>query len=179
MGKFAAVVIAYAINAVAAAAVVMSPNTTTIQQVQNEGAIPVPLVVLADRFDNETVNLPPTTTLAVRVDDANQRCPYFEVIFKDYGLEPVDTFSHIAYRESRCRIKSINAKFDGNGNVIWTLNKNGSIDRGLLQINSTWKTVTKNICGTDLDGLLILDCNLRVAKYLFDNGGLAHWKTAG
>jgi len=56
-----------------------------------------------------------------------------------------------------------------------TLNRDGSFDSGLLQINSTWKTVTRNICGGGLDLLLVLDCNLRVAKYLLDNGGLAHW----
>jgi hypothetical protein len=58
------------------------------------------------------------------------------------------------------------------------LNKNGSIDRGLVQINSSWKTVTKNVCGTDLDGLLDLDCNLSVAKYIMDNskGKLMNWK---
>lgn len=106
--------------------------------------------------------------------DTTKRCPEFEHKFVEYGL-PVELFSYIAWRESRCRIKAINAKFDSNGNVTWTLNKNGSIDRGLLQINSTWKTVTKNICGTDLEGLMILDCNLSVARYLFRNGGAGHW----
>lgn len=176
MGKFAALVIAYAINATAVVAVAMSPNSTTPQQIHNENALPV-LLVSADRLDNEEVNPPATTTtLAPRADDENQRCPRFEPLFEEYGLNPVETFSYIAYRESRCRIKAINAKFDENGNVTWTLNKDGSIDRGLLQINSGWKTVTKNVCGTNLDGLLTLDCNLRVAKYLLDNGGLAHWR---
>jgi hypothetical protein len=89
----------------------------------------------------------------------------------------VQVFSYIAWRESGCNPKAINAKFDANGNVIWTLNKNGSIDRGLLQINSSWKTVTKNVCGTDLNGLLELDCNLSVAKYIMDNskGKLLNW----
>ena len=95
-----------------------------------------------------------------------------------YGLHPVEVFSYIAWRESGCRIKAINAKFDSQGNVTWTLNKDGSIDRGLLQINSTWKSVTAKVCGTkkgDLDVLLTLDCNLKVAKYLLENGGLGHW----
>ena len=61
--------------------------------------------------------------------------------------------------------------------MLWTLNKNGSIDRGLVQINSCWKTLTKQVCGTDLDGLLNVDCNLKVAKYLLDNtkSGLGNW----
>ena len=110
--------------------------------------------------------------------DTSKRCPQFEDEFREYGLLPVQVFSYIAWRESGCNPKAINAKFDNNGNVIWTLNKDGSIDRGLLQINSSWKTVTRNVCGTSLDGLLELDCNLKVAKYIMDNskGKLLNWR---
>ena len=110
-------------------------------------------------------------------DDKNKRCPQYNAKFREYGL-PVQVFSYIAWRESGCNPKAINARFDKNGKVIWTLNKNGSIDRGLLQINSSWQTVTKNVCGTDLNGLLELDCNLSVAKYIMDNskGKLMNWK---
>lgn len=110
-------------------------------------------------------------------DDPTHRCPQFEPLFAQHGLEPVEVFSYIAYRESRCNPNAVNAKFDASGNVLWTLNKNGSIDRGLLQINSCWKTVTKNVCGTGLEGLFDVDCNLKVAKYLMDNSsnGLANW----
>ena len=110
-------------------------------------------------------------------DDKNKRCPQFHSKFKEYKL-PVQVFSYIAWRESGCNPKAINARFDKNGKVIWTLNKDGSIDRGLLQINSSWQTVTKNVCGTDLNGLLELDCNLSVAKYIMDNskGRLLNWK---
>lgn len=108
--------------------------------------------------------------------DKTKRCPQWESKFKEYGL-PVDVFSYIAWRESGCNPKAINAKFNANGKVIWTLNKNGSIDRGLVQINSSWKTVTKNVCGTSLNGLLDVDCNLSVAKYIMDNstGKLLNW----
>lgn len=107
-------------------------------------------------------------------EDLDKRCPEFESVFKQHGLPP-KLFSYIAWRESRCRIKAINARFNSRGEVVWTLNRDGSIDRGLLQINSTWKTVTKNVCGTDIHGLMNIDCNLRVAKYLFENGGAGHW----
>lgn len=112
--------------------------------------------------------------------DPEKRCPMFETLFRAYGLKPVDTFSYIAWRESRCRIKAQNITWDSKGNVTYALNKNGSFDTGLLQINSTWKTVTRNLCGPDaadsrMTGLLDLACNLRVAKYLYDNGGLHHW----
>lgn len=108
-------------------------------------------------------------------NESDRRCPRWEPYFKQYGLPP-KKFSYIAWRESRCRIKAVNAKWDDQGNITWTLNKNGSYDSGLLQINSSWRTVTKNICGGGLELLLTLDCNLRVAKYLYDNGGLGHWK---
>ncbi len=108
--------------------------------------------------------------------DPEKRCPGFENKFAEYGL-PVEIFSYIAWRESGCNPKAINAKFDDKGNVIWTLNKNGSIDRGLVQVNSCWKSVTKEVCGTGLDGLLNIDCNLKVAKFIMDNteGKLLNW----
>lgn len=107
--------------------------------------------------------------------DATKRCPEFEPVFRKYGLKPVETFSYIAWRESRCRIKAINAKWDSKGNIVWTLNRDGSYDSGILQVNSSWKTVTKQVCGGGIDLLLTLDCNLKVSKYLLDNGGLRHW----
>lgn len=107
--------------------------------------------------------------------DPAQRCPKFETAIARHGLKPVATFSYIAYRESRCRIKAINGRWDRHGNLVWTLNANGTIDRGLFQVNSSWRSVTRKVCGGSLDSLLILDCNLKVAKYLLDHGGLAHW----
>lgn len=96
--------------------------------------------------------------------DPTKRCPEWEDKFREYGL-PVKAFSYIAYRESRCNTKAHNT----------TLNRNKTQDLGLVQINSSWKTVTRNVCGTDITGLFNVDCNLKVAKYLFDNGGLGHW----
>lgn len=135
------------------------------------------------QYDKTTVN---RTYLTVednnkphkKLGKPSQRCPQWEPAMAQYGLHPVEVFSYIAWRESGCRIKAINAKFDSQGNVTWTLNKDGSIDRGLLQINSSWRSVTASVCGTkkgDLDVLLTLDCNLKVAKYLLENGGLGHW----
>ena len=107
--------------------------------------------------------------------DAKANCPQWEPLMRKYGL-PVKDFSYIAYRESGCRIKAINARFDKHGNVTWTLNKNGSIDRGLFQINSVHKDTVRKLCKGDLDTLLRLDCNMTVAKYLYDRYGLAPWK---
>jgi len=96
--------------------------------------------------------------------DPSQRCPQWEAKFREYGL-PVVAFSYISFRESRCNPHAWNRY----------KNANGSQDLGLVQVNSSWKTVTKNICGTDITGLFNVDCNLSVARYLYDNGGLRHW----
>lgn len=101
-------------------------------------------------------------------------CPEYTKAIRQAGL-PVQEFDYIAKRESGCNHKAINARFDKNGKVIWTLNKNGSIDRGLLQINSVHESTVRKLCRTDLDGLLQLDCNLKVAKYLYDRYGLKPW----
>lgn len=107
--------------------------------------------------------------------DPTKRCPQFEPAFRKYGLLPVKVFSYIAWRESNCRIKAINIVYDKHGKVVWSLNANGSYDSGLLQINSSWKTVTRKVCGGGLDRLMLLDCNLRVGKYLLEHGGIGHW----
>lgn len=99
--------------------------------------------------------------------DLSKRCPQWEDEIAEFGL-PVQTFSFIAWRESRCNRMSWNR----------TLNRNGSQDRGLLQINSSWVTVTAEQCASqrgDLSVLFNVRCNLAVARYLYRNGGLRHW----
>ena len=138
-------------------------------------------IVTTTQAPSTTTTIPPTTTtMVVKLAPSKEvkRCPKFEPLFEQYGLLPVETFSYIAWRESRCRTEAINATWDKNGNMTYHLNKNKTWDSGLLQINSSWKTVVSKICGTkwgDMSVLHDLDCNLRVAKYLLDNGGLAHW----
>jgi hypothetical protein len=110
---------------------------------------------------------------AVQAKDSRS-CPKWEAKFREYGL-PVKEFSYIAWRESRCRIKAINAIWE-NGKIVWTLNKNGSYDSGLLQINSVHKTLVRRVCKGGLEKLLELDCNLLVAKHLYDAYGLEPWK---
>ena len=99
--------------------------------------------------------------------DKTKRCPQWERHFAEFGL-PVETFSYVAWRESRCNILAHNR----------TLNKNKTQDRGLLQINSSWVTVTAKECASqrgDLSVLFDVRCNLAVARYLYRNGGLRHW----
>ena len=99
--------------------------------------------------------------------DKTKRCPQWERHFAEFGL-PVETFSYVAWRESRCNPLAHNK----------TLNRNKSQDRGLVQINSSWVTVTAKQCASqrgDLSVLFNVRCNLAVARYLYRNGGLGHW----
>ena len=128
-----------------------------------------------------TANVPSTKPVPKYNSSYNpeRRCPAFEHSLEQHGLHPVDVFSYIAWRESRCNPKAVNAIWK-NGKIVWTLNKDGSYDSGLLQINSSWKTVTSQVCGSEFGDLKVLrnlDCNLKVAKFLLDNSknGLKHW----
>lgn len=143
--------------------------TIAVAGIEETTTIPEPVIVV----EAQSV-VTPETTPRVRP----RSCPQFEEMFRSYGLEPVRKFSFIAWRETRCNPGLINATFNAAGEVVKTLNRDGSYDVGLLQINSTWKKVTHEICGTPyghMGALLDLHCNLSVAKYLLDNGGLGHW----
>jgi hypothetical protein len=122
--------------------------------------------------------------------DPTMRCPQFEELFEWYGLPP-DVFSYVAWRESRCLPDVVGF------NLVKGMSKDSckakepeqrrecpefwSYDTGLLQVNSTWKSVTRRFCppraGQQFDMLVLRDvhCNLRVARYLYANGGLGHW----
>ena len=101
-------------------------------------------------------------------------CPKWEPAIKAAGL-PVKEFSYIAWRESRCRVKAINAVWNEKGEMIYHLNRNKTWDSGLLQVNSGHRELVKRVCGGDLPLLLTLDCNLAVAKHLYDAHGLSPW----
>lgn len=117
-------------------------------------------------------------------NDRTMRCPEFEPLFAKYGL-PVEVFSYIAYRESRCNPRSINATWDKSGNMTYHLNADGSWDSGLLQINSCWVTRVREVFGVntgskrkDLEVLLDPENNVRFAAWIMENskGGLANWR---
>jgi hypothetical protein len=99
--------------------------------------------------------------------DRTMRCPQWIPLFRQYGL-PARIFSYVAWRESRCNPKSVSV-------VRWT----GKPDVGLLQIQGSWVTVTSNVCKVPrtqvVDALTDVHCNLAVARYLYQNGGLGHW----
>jgi hypothetical protein len=121
----------------------------------------------AYRASDKVLILPVEQVPAGVPKDKTKRCPQWERHFAEFGL-PVETFSYISWRESRCSISAWNR----------TLNRNKSHDLGLVQINSSWKTVTSQICKApygDMTVLFDVRCNLAVARYLYRNGGLGHW----
>jgi hypothetical protein len=112
-------------------------------------------------------------------------CPQFEELFKSYQL-PSKLFSYIAWRESRCQPKAVGWNYHAGMNhlsckeVTPSCHAVKSYDSGLLQINSSWRTLTSQICDAPLGDLTVLkqpECNVRVAFYLYANttGRLKNW----
>lgn len=130
---------------------------------------------------SSTTTTSTTTTTVAQTKTGTKRCKALEPLLADYGL-PADPFSYIAWRESRCNPEAVNATWDDKGNMTWALNKNGSWDTGLLQVNSIHRNLVREVCGraalrNNLAGLRDLDCQLRVAARLYDGGkGLSHWR---
>jgi hypothetical protein len=116
-------------------------------------------------------------------------CPQYEAMLRKHGL-PVKQFSYLMWRESRCQPKAIGWNYKpGKGPKDCVISPAEtyrlckairSYDIGLLQNNSGWRTVTSQVCNRPyrqlIKSLTDPSCNLKVAKYLYDNGGLAHWK---
>jgi hypothetical protein len=95
-------------------------------------------------------------------------CPKWEPLLREYfPAKVVPVMSKIAYRESRCNPKSLSA-----------IRSNGRPDVGLLQIQGSWVTVTRAVCKKQdiVKALLNARCNVKVAQYLYRNGGLGHWR---
>jgi hypothetical protein len=162
-----------------------APPTTTMPPVEEvrqmiEG---LPPATIATTTTTTTIVLPNSIPR-----NKELRCPQWEWLFAEYGL-PVEVFSYIAYRESRCNPKSVNAEWDENGNMTYHLNKNKSWDTGLLQVNSSWISAVREVCGrissppdkrADLEILKDPHCNVKFAKWLMDNtsGKLSNWSIA-
>jgi hypothetical protein len=116
------------------------------------------------KYKKQNPNFNPQTYLNNPV--GNQfYCPQYEPTFKKYAL-PHKVFSYIAWRESRCNPGAVNAKWE-NGQLVWTLNSNGSYDSGLLQINSSWfKTLRES---TDFVNTLNVPESVIEVKYYDPN----------
>jgi len=101
---------------------------------------------------------------------ASNSCPKLEPILREYfPKKVVPVMSHIAYRESRCNEKSVSA-----------VRSTGWPDVGAWQIQGSWASVTRRICKKQdvIKALQNLRCNVKVARYLYDNGGLHHWRVS-
>lgn len=131
------------------------------------------LIVGINRADAKSVALP---------------CKQYHALLRKHGL-PVKVFAPIMYRESRCQPRAIGWNYHrGMSHKNCRLSPAPtyrkckavkSFDSGLLQINSTWRTVTKQTCNNpDVFVLLQADCNLAVAAVLYANGkGLSNWRS--
>ena len=96
-------------------------------------------------------------------------CPKWEpLLAQHFPAKVVPIMSRIAYRESRCNPSSLSV----------VRRSTGRPDVGLLQIQGSWATVTRAVCKTQdvIKSLLNAKCNVKVARYLYDNGGLGHWR---
>lgn len=111
-----------------------------------------------------------TTITPVAADAQTVKdCPQFHDVFRKAGL-PVKTFGYLSWRESRCNPHAVSAP-----------NGDGSRDSGLLQINSSWRTLTARICKRParevIKSLTHLSCNIKVAVVLWQDGrGASNWR---
>jgi hypothetical protein len=129
-------------------------------------------------------------TTSTPVQAATQgSCPKWEPLLREYFPKKiVPVMSHIAYRESRCLPKAIGWNYKPGmshlnckpapANIYRKCKAVKSYDIGLLQNNSSWFTVTQTVCKKQdiMKALLNPRCNVKVAAYLYKNGGLGHWK---
>ena len=126
--------------------------------------------------NNKYLKPPKSTTYSVSLPLGKQYyCPEYEPIFEKYAL-PAKVFSYIAWRESRCNPGAINAIWK-NGQLVWTLNKNGSYDSGLLQINSSWFKTLRVQLGHTPEDLMDPSVNALFASWIlhFSSGRLSNW----
>ena len=100
---------------------------------------------------------------------AANSCPQWEpLLARHFPAKVVPVMSKIAYRESRCTERALSP----------VRKSTGRPDVGLLQIQGSWATVTRAVCKKQdvIKALLNAECNVKVAGYLYKNGGLGHWR---
>jgi hypothetical protein len=100
---------------------------------------------------------------------AANSCPKWEpLLARHFPAKVVPVMSRIAYRESRCTERALSP----------VRKSTGRPDVGLLQIQGSWASVTRAVCKKQdvIKALLNAECNVKVAGYLYNNGGLGHWR---
>ena len=117
-------------------------------------------------------------------------CPkYTAQIKKTFPRKHWRTMDAIMWRESKCVRKAVGWNYR-TGTTYRDCTDTGvfgqrqkckavkSWDMGLFQINSSWNTLTTQVCGKNTRTRVLwrVDCNFAVARVLYKNGGLAHWR---
>ena len=117
-------------------------------------------------------------------------CPkYTALIQETFPKRHWRTMDAIMWRESRCQRKAVGWNYrrgmthrdcldSGTFHARRRCPAVRSWDVGLFQINSSWFTKTTQVCGknTNTKVLMTVRCNFRMAKALYNQGGLAHWQ---
>lgn len=134
--------------------------------------------------------LPPLATVSPVEASKPWKCPkYTEQIKATFPKKHWRTMDAIMFRESKCVRQAVGWNYRA-GMTHTDCKDKGTFKRrqkckavkswdvGLFQINSSWNTLTTQVCGrnTRTDVLMNADCNFRVAYVLYNNGGLAHWR---
>jgi hypothetical protein len=126
---------------------------------------------------------------AAQATEPIHQCRQWHSMLRRFGL-PVQEFTRIMYRESRCTPRAIGWNYHAGKSykdcklteaaIYKRCKAVKSYDSGLLQINSSWVTVTAQTCKSkrgDLSVLLIPSCNLKVAAVLYNKGkGMGNWR---
>lgn len=117
-------------------------------------------------------------------------CPkYTAQIKQTFPRKHWRTMDAIMWRESKCQQRATGWNYR-NGMSHNDCQDNGryhnrkkckavkSWDMGLFQINSSWSTLTTQVCGKNTRSTVLwkVECNFAVASVLYKNGGLAHWR---
>jgi hypothetical protein len=92
---------------------------------------------------------------------AVHRCPAYESLIAQAGLPA--SFSGVMWRESRCRARATH------------VNRNGTVDRGLLQINSVHLRRGGAAAGLPPGALYNPVVNVEVAARLYRRAGWRPW----
>jgi hypothetical protein len=132
------------------------------------------------------------TPLATNPAEASKPwlCPkYTAQIKKTFPRKDWRTMDRIMHRESKCINRAVgwnhhkgmshrDCKDSGRFHPRKKCKAVKSWDVGLFQVNSQWFTLTTRLCGKNTRTTVLMrsKCNFRVAKYLYKNGGLHHWR---
>lgn len=147
------------------------------------------MVTVIRRFAVALLVVTLTTTAAqAQGAPAVNTCPQYHAALRKAGL-PVEPFSKIMFRESRCVPGAIGWNYQPGTSYkdckrqVATLYKRcravRTYDSGLLQINSTWVSVTAKVCKSKFGNMTVLlqpKCNLAVAAHLYKTSGIGNWR---